>query len=126
MPARVDIPGLPVFPLQDVQPSAEMLSALADANRLQILSLLAQRESCVCEIMSVLGLGQSLVSHHLGVLRRAGLVQDRRDGRWVYYSLDPGGLKKLSTWLSRLIEINELSSSARFGANQNPNCFITR
>jgi DNA-binding transcriptional ArsR family regulator len=69
--------GLPVF-----------LRLLAEPNRLRILALLAQREHCVCEIEATLDLAQNLTSHHLSALRKAGLVQDRRDGKWVYYSLN--------------------------------------
>jgi len=126
MPAGLDTRGASVSSPAEVRQLAELLRVLSDENRLQIVALLAQRESCVCEIMSVLSLGQSLVSHHLGVLRRAGLVQDRRDGHWVYYSIDPEGLKKLNALLSNVIDVNGLPPAARWGANQNPSCFVPR
>lgn len=69
-----------------------VLQALADPSRLRILLMLRQREQCVCHLTDALGLSQGTVSHHMGVLKRAGLVRDRRDSsdaRWVYYSLDP-------------------------------------
>lgn len=55
--------------------------------RLRILCLLAQRELCVCQLVEVLGLAFSTVSSHLALLRRAGLVQEHKEGRWVYYQL---------------------------------------
>jgi DNA-binding transcriptional ArsR family regulator len=68
-----------------------LLRALADETRLRIFALLAKEELCVCEIEDVLGLPQSLVSNHLAVLRRAGLVRWRRDAedsRWIFYRAD--------------------------------------
>ncbi len=67
--------------------TVELFKALADETRLRILSLLVSRELCVCEITKVLGIGQPKASRHLAVLRQAGLVVDRREGMWMYYSL---------------------------------------
>jgi ArsR family transcriptional regulator len=61
--------------------------ALGDETRLRLLEVLTAGERCVAELMDALALGQSLVSHHLRALREAGLVNVRRDGRWVYYSI---------------------------------------
>jgi ArsR family transcriptional regulator len=73
--------------------------ALADETRLRILSLLEVREMCVCEVMVALDLTQPTASHHLGLLENAGLVKDRKEGKWVFYSLaDPNlleGMHKL-------------------------------
>src|SRR6187397_3416546 len=67
--------------------------ALADKTRLRILSLLGNNEVCVCHLHDSLGLPQPTVSRHLAYLRRAGLVDARRDGVWMHYqvtgSLDP-------------------------------------
>jgi ArsR family transcriptional regulator len=64
-----------------------MFRAFADETRLRILHALAGGELCVCDIMKVLGAPQSKVSRHLGYLKRAGLVSDRRDSLWRYYAL---------------------------------------
>lgn len=61
--------------------------AFADETRLRILHLLTLGELCVCEIMEALRLPQSKVSRHLAHLRDAGMVEDRKEGLWVYYSL---------------------------------------
>ncbi len=67
---------------------ALFLRALADEARLQILWLLFnQEELCVCDMVEALGITQSKASRHLATLRHAGLVIDRRDGAWSYYSL---------------------------------------
>ena len=69
----------------------QCLKALADENRLRILMLLRERDLCVFELMGVLGLSQSLVSSHLGVLRSAGLVEARREGKRMRYELTTVG-----------------------------------
>lgn len=61
--------------------------ALADETRLRILKLLERREMCVCEVMVALGLTQPTASHHLGILENAGLVKNRKGGKWVFYSI---------------------------------------
>ena len=76
-----------------------LLQALADEKRLRILDVLRGGERCVCELQSTLDMGQSLLSHHLRSLREAGLVRDRRDGRWVHYSLVPEALAELEGYL---------------------------
>jgi len=68
--------------------SSELFRAFADPTRLRLLGLLgAQKELCVCDLCAVLGESQPKVSRHLGVLRRVGLVDVRRDGKWKFYSL---------------------------------------
>ena len=61
--------------------------ALADSQRLRILTMLEQGELCVCQIVEVLQLAPSTVSKHLNVLAGAGLVESRKEGRWAYYRL---------------------------------------
>lgn len=78
-----------------IETLARAFRALADEKRLRILDLLRGGERCVCELVAALDLGQSLLSFHLKTLKEAGLVTDRRDGRWVYYSLDPAALAAL-------------------------------
>jgi len=70
---------------------AHMFKALSDETRLRILCLLLEGELCVCDIMDVLQLPQSTVSRHLAYLKNAGLVDDRRCGVWMYYSIVSGG-----------------------------------
>src|SRR5438876_10190284 len=65
----------------------DLFKALADATRLRILALLVGGEICVCEIHGALKLPQPTVSRHLAYLRKAGLVETRRDGLWVHYRL---------------------------------------
>ena len=78
------------------------LKALADPKRLGIVAKLAGGERCVCDLQEALGAGQSLLSFHLRALREAGLVCDRRDGRWVYYSLNREALGALEVFFADL------------------------
>jgi ArsR family transcriptional regulator len=71
----------------DVRPASRLFKALGDETRLRIVALLSHGELCVCHLQEALGLSQPRVSRHLAVLRGAGVVEDRRDRRWVYYRL---------------------------------------
>ena len=64
------------------------MKAAGDGTRARILKMLELGELCVCQIMAVLGMSSSTVSKHLAILKMAGLVRDRKEGRWVYYSLE--------------------------------------
>jgi ArsR family transcriptional regulator len=88
---------------------ARQLKALADPTRLAIVALLAQREHCVCDLTANLRLPQSTCSHHLGVLKRAGLIRDRqdgRDGRWSYYSIEPEAAETLRAHVGNLLDLS--------------------
>ncbi len=76
--------------------------ALSDENRLRVLECLRQGERCVCELTEELDVSQSLLSFHLKSLREAGLVRDRRQGRWIYYALDTEGLARLASYVEGL------------------------
>ena len=73
------------------------LRALSDPSRLRMLALLAGGEVCVCHMHEALRIPQPTASRHLAYLRRAGLVQTRRDGVWIYYRLAPLGDSVLQT-----------------------------
>jgi len=90
-----------------------LLQALADEKRLRILEALREGEACVCELQGSLDMAQSLLSHHLRVLREAGLVRDRRDGRWIHYSLVPDVLREAEEGLASLRAASESPRHAR-------------
>jgi len=73
--------------VQTADKQSRLFKALADETRLRILKLLGIREMCVCEVMVALGLTQPTASHHLGILENVGLVKDRKEGKWVFYSI---------------------------------------
>ena len=73
--------------LEKSEAQSKVFKALADAIRLRILGLLSTREMCVCEVMVALDLTQPTASHHLRILENVGLVKDRKEGKWVFYSI---------------------------------------
>jgi ArsR family transcriptional regulator, arsenate/arsenite/antimonite-responsive transcriptional repressor len=73
----------------EVRPFSRLFKALGDETRLRIVALLSHGELCVCHLEAALGLSQPRISRHLASLRAAGVVEDRRDGSWVYYRLVP-------------------------------------
>ncbi len=87
-----------------------MFKALSEKSRLQIFLLLLESELCVCELMGRLRLEQSLVSHQLRILRRAGLVESQKRGRWVYYRISEDYRQKLGpllkSWLGNELRID--------------------
>ncbi|MBV9047576.1 MAG: helix-turn-helix transcriptional regulator [Solirubrobacterales bacterium] len=81
---------------------AKVAKALGDPVRLQLVDVLKRHagQVCVCELVPLFGLSQPTVSHHLKVLRDAGIVGSERHGLWAYYFVMPDALKALSAWLS--------------------------
>jgi ArsR family transcriptional regulator len=81
---------------------AGIAKALADPVRLQLVDVLRKHAGkvCVCELVPLFDLSQPTVSHHLKVLRDAGIVDSERQGLWAYYYVTPDSLKELSAWLS--------------------------
>ena len=78
----------------DVGRAARLFHALSDETRLRILERLRRGERCVCELTDALDAAQSRLSFHLRILKEAGLVTDRRDGRWTYYAVNPDALSE--------------------------------
>src|SRR5258708_20799932 len=94
----------------------ELFHALSDETRLEIIELLRMGERCVCELTDALDAAQSRLSFHLKVLKDAGLVTDRREGRWMYYTLNT----------DVLAEVGELANdlaSAPSAAERRSACF---
>jgi ArsR family transcriptional regulator, arsenate/arsenite/antimonite-responsive transcriptional repressor len=81
---------------------AHVAKALADPVRVQLVDVLRKHAGkvCVCELVPLFDLSQPTVSHHLKVLRDAGIVGSERQGLWAYYFVIPDALKELSVWLS--------------------------
>jgi ArsR family transcriptional regulator len=79
--------------------AVELFHALSDETRLGIVERLRSGERCVCELTDLLDAAQSRLSFHLKVLKDAGLVTDRRDGRWVHYSLNRDVFEELQELL---------------------------
>jgi ArsR family transcriptional regulator, arsenate/arsenite/antimonite-responsive transcriptional repressor len=86
----------------DLKRAARWFHALAEETRLRIIEKLRAGEECVCNLTDTLETGQSRLSFHLKTLKDAGLVKDRRQGRWIYYSLDQDAIRDLERFVQRL------------------------
>jgi ArsR family transcriptional regulator len=96
----------PFMDEQILSEATTVLKALADPNRLRIYNLLMQGDSCNGELNERLDLPPNLLSHHLRVLREAGLVRNRHDAvdaRWIYYTVDKEAAQRWQSWLSELL-----------------------
>ncbi len=78
----------------DLSRAAQLFHALSDETRLGILDMLRDGEQCVCDLQTTFDAAQSRLSYHLRVLRDAGLVTDRKEGRWSFYTLAPSALNE--------------------------------
>ena len=86
---------MPAAIVTDRARAAQLFHALSDETRLGILEKLQSGEQCVCDLQDDLDAAQSRLSFHLRVLREAGLVADRKEGRWSYYSIVPGAFAEV-------------------------------
>jgi ArsR family transcriptional regulator len=92
------------FPLREdtLRQTARWFHALGDETRLRIIDRLSEGEQCVCELTDLLETGQSRLSFHLKILKDVGILKDRREGRWVYYSLNPEAAERLERFVGEL------------------------
>jgi ArsR family transcriptional regulator, arsenate/arsenite/antimonite-responsive transcriptional repressor len=108
-----------------------LFAALADPTRLRLLNLMDGREVCVCYFVEILRQGQPKISRHLAYLRRAGIVEARREGKWMHYRIerpdDDGAASILETTLASLKADRDMQSDlARLGqACCEPQRFVT-
>lgn len=72
----------------------EILKGLANETRLKIVCLLIENELCVCELMEVLGMNQSCISNHIKILRSLGIIEAKREGKWIFYSIPKNKMDK--------------------------------
>ena len=91
----------PAIDRAEAEHLATVAKALGDPIRVQLVDVLRQHAGkvCVCELVPLFDLSQPAVSHHLRVLREAGIVGSERQGLWSYYFVKPDALERLSTWL---------------------------
>lgn len=90
------------------------LKALADGNRLRVaFALLGHPELCVCQITSLLGIATPTVSRHMSILHGAGIVESRKDGRWVFYRLHASFPSDLGRWLRDALASSDMAMEDR-------------
>jgi ArsR family transcriptional regulator len=83
--------------------TADLLAVIAEENRLKILCILKKGKRCVCDIWQDIGITQNLASHHLKVLKDAGLLSSKKKGLSVFYCINEKGLAKFSSSLNKLL-----------------------
>ena len=87
---------------------AVICKALGDSNRLQIVQMLSDGEKCGCKLLEAFEITQPTLSHHMKILCECGLVNDRKEGKWHYYSLNNAVLRMLSGFIQELsVDKNE-------------------
>lgn len=86
----------------DLSRAVELFHALSDETRLEIVQRLRTGERCVCDLTDLLDAAQSRLSFHLKVLRDAGLVTDRKEGRWVHYALNRDAFQEVQELLGEM------------------------
>ena len=86
--------------------NANVFKAFCDENRLRILELLRSGEKCACVLLDDLHITQSTLSHHMKILCDSGVVQGRKEGKWVHYSIDPAGAKYAVELLRRQVALD--------------------
>src|SRR6476646_11128563 len=107
---------MPLGAQTNLSRAAELFHALSDQTRLSILQRLRLGERCVCDLTDALDAAQSRLSFHLKVLKEAGLVTDRREGRWMYYTLNPDSLAEVTEL------VDAIASAASAAARQSGRC----
>ena len=98
------------------------LTAIASPQRISILLAIGTGEACVCHLETALGLRQAYISQHLMALRKADILQDRREGRYIFYRLKDASLLDLITVSARLSGLSAESVSTLINTQVNPSC----
>ena len=92
-----------VMIIGSIEKVVRALQALGQDMRLKILKVLAADSHCVCELESIFGVSQPAISHHLGVLKDAGLVESMREGQWIFYKINREGVEDVLRLLSNFL-----------------------
>src|SRR5215471_20372563 len=114
--ALIYLPTMAVTSSSNLARAAALFHALSDETRLEILEKLRNGEQCVCELTDVLKAAQSRLSFHVRVLKDAGLIRDRPEGRWMYYALNEEALEDAEEL------IRTLKKAAKGARSANPCC----
>lgn len=82
--------------------TAVIFKAFCDENRIRILQILKSGEKCACRLLEALSITQPTLSHHMKILQESGIVNGRKEGKWMYYSISEEGLEKAQEYLDYL------------------------
>ena len=92
--------------------TVKVFKAFCDENRLKILEQLRTGEKCACKLLDELHITQPTLSHHMKLLCDADIVQGRKDGKWVHYSINPECTKRAQKILEQLVTLNNIDEQA--------------
>ena len=98
--------------------TVKVFKAFCDENRLRILEMLRTGEKCACKLLDDLQITQSTLSHHMKILCDADIVQGRKDGKWVYYSVNPNGADRARELLEQQLSLKASSGENRSCCNR--------
>ncbi|PIP28067.1 MAG: transcriptional regulator [Candidatus Moranbacteria bacterium CG23_combo_of_CG06-09_8_20_14_all_35_22] len=89
---------------KDISKTYDFLKIIADRNRIKIICILREGSKCVCEIFPAIGISQKLASHHLGQLKRSGILIEKREGNFVRYSLNKKAIREYKKIFNQIIK----------------------
>lgn len=89
---------------KEIEDAADLLGVIAEENRLKIICVLKRGEKCVCEIWQYLGIAENLASHHLKILKKAGIIVSRKKGLNVIYSINKKEIKRFNSILNKFFK----------------------
>lgn len=89
---------------------AIIFKALGDSTRLEIVQMLSGKKLCVCKILSAFNISQPAISHHLRILKQAGILLDQKEGKWVYYELNPVITHKLQVYVENINSFHNIDA----------------
>ena len=93
--------------------TALIFKAFSDKNRIRIIKMLRNNEKCACKLLTELNITQPTLSHHMKILCDAGIVQGRKEGKWVHYSIDSDGADRAVALLKQQLKIDTQSQSEK-------------
>ncbi len=94
--------------MENYEHNAKIFKAFSDTNRLMIMEMLQQGERCACEILENLDISQSTLSHHMKILCDSGIVDCRRQGKWMYYTLNKANCQSIRNFLYEVTTVKEV------------------
>ena len=113
---------------QTLPEAVAILKALADPNRLRIFAHLMTGDSCNCELNEKLGLAPNLLSHHLRILKKAGLINSRPDAvdaRWIYYAVDQATVGRWHRWFAHFLDPTRIQEQPRLCGPEGQQAAVT-
>lgn len=100
--------------VSEYEKNAKVFKAFCDENRLMILELLQSGEKCACKLLEDLNISQSTLSHHMRILCESGVVNARKDGKWIHYSISPEGSAYAKELLDKITEIYSVVNQSSY------------